>query len=156
MSKNLFSEPFVRKNVPLDELLIGELLDFSTLTCPSLAKSWFRFADWAYGWGRQLLARSVPYVLSWMYSIGNLISNYRRLSSLDFGQQVRTILPPVCRYAMHLLFTEYHDFCYRKWHRMRSMKSLVFYHLFEFWMMMILSSYVSSSFSFLGLSSRVL
>jgi len=54
-------EPFVRKNVPLDELLIGELLDFSTLTCPNLAKTWFRFADWAYVWGRQLLARSIPY-----------------------------------------------------------------------------------------------
>ncbi|CAF5011608.1 unnamed protein product, partial [Rotaria socialis] len=53
--------PFVRKNIPLDELLIGELLDFSTLTCPNLAKSWFRFADWAYLWGRQLLARSLPY-----------------------------------------------------------------------------------------------
>ncbi|CAF0981896.1 unnamed protein product [Adineta ricciae] len=73
---DIAGEPFVRKNVPLDELLIGELLDFSTLTCPNLAKSWFRFADWAYGWGRQLLARSVP------------------LSSLDFGQQVRAILPP--------------------------------------------------------------
>jgi hypothetical protein len=57
-------EPFVRTNVPLDELLIGELLDFSTLTCPALAKSWFRFADWSYSWGRQLLARSAPYVFS--------------------------------------------------------------------------------------------
>ncbi|CAF0977060.1 unnamed protein product [Rotaria sordida] len=72
---DIAGEPFVRKNIPLDELLIGELLDFSTLTCPTLAKSWFRFADWAYTWGRQLLARSIP------------------LSSLDMGQQVRTILP---------------------------------------------------------------
>lgn len=55
-----FLEPFVRKNIPLDELLIGEILDFSTLTCPNLAKSWFRFADWSYAWGRQLLARSLP------------------------------------------------------------------------------------------------
>ncbi|CAF4410436.1 unnamed protein product, partial [Adineta steineri] len=66
----------VRKNLPLDELLIGELLDFSALTCPNLAKTWFRFADWAYAWGRQLLARSIP------------------LSSIDIGQQVRAILPP--------------------------------------------------------------
>ncbi|CAF1557223.1 unnamed protein product, partial [Rotaria magnacalcarata] len=72
---DIAGEPFVRKNIPLDELLIGELLDFSTLTCPNLAKSWFRFADWAYLWGRQLLARSIP------------------LSSLDVGQQVRSILP---------------------------------------------------------------
>ncbi|CAF4176265.1 unnamed protein product, partial [Rotaria magnacalcarata] len=72
---DIAGEPFVRKNMPLDELLIGELLDFSTLTCPNLAKSWFRFADWAYLWGRQLLARSLP------------------LSSPDLGQQVRAILP---------------------------------------------------------------
>ncbi|CAF3511984.1 unnamed protein product [Rotaria sp. Silwood2] len=72
---DIAGEPFVRKNMPLDELLIGELLDFSTLTCPALAKSWFRFADWSYIWGRQLLARSIP------------------LSSLDMGQQVRAILP---------------------------------------------------------------
>ncbi|CAF3645050.1 unnamed protein product [Rotaria socialis] len=72
---DIAGEPFVRKNIPLDELLIGELLDFSTLTCPALAKSWFRFADWAYMWGRQLLARSIP------------------LSALDIGQQVRSILP---------------------------------------------------------------
>ncbi|CAF4679278.1 unnamed protein product, partial [Rotaria sp. Silwood2] len=45
---DIAGEPFVRKNMPLDELLIGELLDFSTLTCPALAKSWFRFADWSY------------------------------------------------------------------------------------------------------------
>ncbi len=57
-------EPFVRKNMPLDELLIGEILDFSTLTCPNLAKTWFRFADWAYSWGRQLLARSIPYIIN--------------------------------------------------------------------------------------------
>ncbi|UJR15815.1 hypothetical protein I4U23_002744 [Adineta vaga] len=73
---DIAGESFVRKNVPLDELLIGELLDFSTLTCPNLAKSWFRFADWTYVWGRQLLARSIP------------------LSSSDIGQQVRAILPP--------------------------------------------------------------
>ncbi|CAF4011090.1 unnamed protein product, partial [Rotaria magnacalcarata] len=72
---DIAGEPFVRKNIPLDELLIGELLDFSILTCPALAKSWFRFADWAYLWGRQLLARSIP------------------LSALDIGQQVRAILP---------------------------------------------------------------
>ncbi|CAF3401832.1 unnamed protein product [Rotaria socialis] len=72
---DIAGEPFVRKNMLLDELLIGELLDFSTLTCPNLAKSWFRFADWAYLWGRQLLARSLP------------------LSSPDLGQQVRVILP---------------------------------------------------------------
>ncbi|CAF4701062.1 unnamed protein product, partial [Rotaria socialis] len=70
---DIAGEPFVRKNIPLDELLIGELLDFSTLTCPNLAKSWFRFADWAYLWGRQLLARSLP------------------LSSPDLGQQVREV-----------------------------------------------------------------
>ncbi|CAF1327016.1 unnamed protein product [Adineta steineri] len=73
---DIAGEPFVRKNIPLDELLIGELLDFSALTCPNLAKTWFRFADWAYAWGRQLLARSIP------------------LSSIDIGQQVRAILPP--------------------------------------------------------------
>lgn len=60
MSIFLFLEPFVRKNITSDELLIGEILDFSTLTGPGLAKTWFRFADWAYGWGRQLLARSIP------------------------------------------------------------------------------------------------
>jgi len=64
LNYDVLLEPFVRKNVPLDELLIGELLDFSTLTCPNLAKSWFRFADWAYAWGRQLLARSIPYVFN--------------------------------------------------------------------------------------------
>jgi len=40
-------ESFVRKNVPLDELLIEELLDFLTLTCSNLTKTWFRFAGWA-------------------------------------------------------------------------------------------------------------
>ncbi|CAF2368070.1 unnamed protein product [Rotaria sp. Silwood2] len=39
---------FLRKNVSLDQLLIRELLDFSTLTCPNLVKTWCRFADWAY------------------------------------------------------------------------------------------------------------
>ncbi|CAF3970071.1 unnamed protein product [Rotaria magnacalcarata] len=63
------------KKIPLDELLIGELLNFSTLTCPNLAKSWFRFAVWAYLWRRELLAR------------------YISLSSLDLGQQVRSMLP---------------------------------------------------------------
>lgn len=55
-----FLESFVRKYVPVEELLIGEILDFSTLTGPGLAKTRFRFADWAYGWGRQILARSLP------------------------------------------------------------------------------------------------
>ena len=55
-----FLEPFVRKYVPMEELLIGEILDFSTITGPGLGKTWFRFADWAYGWGRQILARSLP------------------------------------------------------------------------------------------------
>ncbi|CAF2152439.1 unnamed protein product, partial [Rotaria magnacalcarata] len=43
--------PFVRKNI-----LFDKLLNFSTLKYPNLAKSWFRFADWAYLWGRELLA----------------------------------------------------------------------------------------------------
>ncbi|CAF2046802.1 unnamed protein product, partial [Rotaria magnacalcarata] len=79
--RNFFHWAFVRKNIPLDELLIGELLigellDFSTLTCPNLAKSWFRFADWAYLWEDNYL-----------------LDLYRILSSLDLGQQVRSILP---------------------------------------------------------------
>ncbi|CAF3932781.1 unnamed protein product [Rotaria magnacalcarata] len=47
-------------------------------------KSWFRFADWAYLWGRQLLARFIP------------------LSSLDLGQQVRSILPSICSFSFQL------------------------------------------------------
>ena len=92
-------EPFVRKNIALDELLIGELLDFSTLTCPALAKSWFRFADWAYIWGRQLLARSIPYVVNVFkfFFFKNFLLSIR-LSSLDMGQQVRAILPAVCSF----------------------------------------------------------
>ncbi len=90
-------EPFVRKNLPLDELLIGEILDFSTLTCPNLAKSWFKFADWAYLWGRQLLARSIPYIIHTLeYSSSKFSFFFIRLSSLDIEQQVRAILPPVC------------------------------------------------------------
>ncbi|CAF4349866.1 unnamed protein product, partial [Rotaria magnacalcarata] len=50
------SESFVRKNILFDKLLIGKLLNFSTLKYPNLAKSWFRFAAWAYLWGRELLA----------------------------------------------------------------------------------------------------
>ncbi|CAF2755469.1 unnamed protein product [Rotaria sp. Silwood2] len=76
----------------LMKLLIGELLDFSTLTCPTLAKSWFRFADWSYIWGRQLLARSISYEVN----LSILFNNFRvfiRLSSLDMGQQVHAILP---------------------------------------------------------------
>ncbi|CAM4983339.1 unnamed protein product [Rotaria socialis] len=85
---DIAGEPFVRKKIPLDELLIEELLDFSTLTCPNLAKSWFRFADCAYLWGRQLLARSIP------------------LSSLNLGQQVRSILPSVCSFYFQMTVSE--------------------------------------------------
>ncbi|CAF4189989.1 unnamed protein product, partial [Rotaria magnacalcarata] len=52
---DIAGQSFVRKNL-LDELLIGKLLNFSTLAYPNLAKSWFRFAAWAYLWGRELLA----------------------------------------------------------------------------------------------------
>ncbi|CAF4309380.1 unnamed protein product, partial [Rotaria magnacalcarata] len=74
-----------RKNIPLDELLIGELLDFSTLTCPNLAKSWFRFADWAYLWGRQLLALSIPYEVSSdeLTEISRILSSIRILNDDD-------------------------------------------------------------------------
>ncbi|CAF3707178.1 unnamed protein product [Rotaria socialis] len=37
---DIAGEPFVRKNIPL-----GELLNFSTLTCPNSAKSWFGLVD---------------------------------------------------------------------------------------------------------------
>ena len=71
---DIAAEPFVRNYVPVNELLIGELLNFSTLTCSNLAKTWFRYADWSYMWGRQLLARTIP------------------LSATDLEPQVRTIL----------------------------------------------------------------
>ncbi|CAM2707037.1 unnamed protein product [Rotaria socialis] len=82
---DIAGEPFVRKNIPLDELLIGELLDFSTLTCPNLAKSWFRFADWAYLWGRQLLALSIPYEVSSdeLTEISRILSSIRILNDDD-------------------------------------------------------------------------
>jgi hypothetical protein len=101
---DIAGEPFVRKNMPLDELLIGELLDFSTLTCPNLAKSWFRFADWAYMWGRQLLARSIPYVIHRLKTILQDFLVSIRLSALDIGQQVRAILPSVCRFQSHDIY----------------------------------------------------
>ncbi|CAF3728144.1 unnamed protein product [Rotaria socialis] len=82
---DIAGEPFVRKNIPLDELLIGELLDFSTLTRPNLAKSWFRFADWAYLWGRQLLALSIPYEVSSdeLTEISRILSSIRILNDDD-------------------------------------------------------------------------
>ena len=91
--------PFVRTNVPLNDLLIGELLDFSTLTCSTLAKTWFRFADWAYVWGRQSLARSTPLV---SIILDSLIEKFfffffNRLSSIELQTQVRSLLPEVCQ-----------------------------------------------------------
>ncbi|CAF1609331.1 unnamed protein product [Rotaria magnacalcarata] len=82
----LFQNRSFEKKIPLDELLIGELLNFSTLKCPNLAKSWFRFAVWAYLWRRELLAR------------------YISLSSLDLGQQVRSMLPSVCSFYFILFY----------------------------------------------------
>ncbi|CAF1921538.1 unnamed protein product [Rotaria magnacalcarata] len=48
LDADIAGQSFVRKNILLDELLIGKLLNFSTLAYPNLAKSWFRFAAWAY------------------------------------------------------------------------------------------------------------
>ncbi|CAF2368044.1 unnamed protein product [Rotaria sp. Silwood2] len=48
LAVDIDGKPFLRKNVSLDELLIGKLLDFSTLTCPNLTKTWFRFVEWTY------------------------------------------------------------------------------------------------------------
>ncbi|CAF4698659.1 unnamed protein product, partial [Rotaria socialis] len=50
----------LRKQYLLTGLSVDIVGDFSTLTCPKLAKSWFTFADQAYAWGRQLFARSLP------------------------------------------------------------------------------------------------
>lgn len=77
-------------------MLIGELLDFSTVTCPNLAKTWFRFADWSYVWGRQLLARSAPYVSIGMSNhVLDAMFDPSRLSLMELEIQVRAILPPV-------------------------------------------------------------
>jgi hypothetical protein len=104
----LVLEPFVRKNIQLDELLIGEILDFSRLTCPNLAKTWFRFADWAYAWGRQLLARSAPYKIylsefptSFFLSF---LDYLHPISNLKFGQCSHRFVQPLIKNRQSLFY----------------------------------------------------
>ncbi|CAF1174376.1 unnamed protein product [Didymodactylos carnosus] len=72
---DIASEPYVRSNIPSDQLLMGELLDFSTTMCPSLAKSWFSFADFCYTWGKQLL------------------TSQTQLSQVEIRQKIQKVLP---------------------------------------------------------------
>ncbi|CAF3102509.1 unnamed protein product [Rotaria socialis] len=78
----------LRKQYLLTGLSVDIVGDFSTLTCPKLAKSWFTFADQAYAWGRQLFARSLPYVDNEVPSkeiieISRIISSIRILNDND-------------------------------------------------------------------------
>lgn len=42
------------KSLNNSENFVGKLLLFAVNTCPSLAKAWYRLADWSYEWGRKL------------------------------------------------------------------------------------------------------
>lgn len=53
-----FLELEQEKVVSDSDYLIGQLLQLSIYQCPSLAKSWYNFASWCYGWGRKVVNTS--------------------------------------------------------------------------------------------------
>ncbi|XP_050301026.1 serine/threonine-protein kinase SMG1 [Anthonomus grandis grandis] len=46
-------EPGANNIIPLNEMAVGKLLQFSAHQCPSLAKSWNAFGTWCYRWGKK-------------------------------------------------------------------------------------------------------
>ncbi|CAM4803607.1 unnamed protein product [Rotaria magnacalcarata] len=75
LDADIAGQSFVRKNILFDKLLIGKLLNFSTLKYPNLAKS-------------------CSLIENFLVSI--------RLSSLDLGQPVRSVLPSVCSFYFQM------------------------------------------------------
>lgn len=44
--------------IPMNEMVIGKLLQFSVNQCPTLAKGWHAFGTWCYRWGRKIVDNS--------------------------------------------------------------------------------------------------
>ena len=36
-----------------NEMILGDLLDLSTLVSPKLSKTWYTMANWCYKWGKK-------------------------------------------------------------------------------------------------------
>lgn len=44
--------------IPMNEMAIGKLLQFSVHQCNTLGKAWYEFGSWCYRWGRKVIGKS--------------------------------------------------------------------------------------------------
>lgn len=58
---NVCSETSLADNPILtdNDAIIGRLLNYSTMQCPTLPKTWFALAGWCYKWGRKSVDNAV-------------------------------------------------------------------------------------------------
>ncbi|KAF6020034.1 SMG1 [Bugula neritina] len=61
---------------PLADKILGSILVKSTIQCPTLAKTWYHFGNWAYKWGRRCL------------------DNTEHSLSTEEVEQIKSLLPP--------------------------------------------------------------
>ena len=52
-TKNLNFKNDLKLNTNTNEMILGDLLDLSTLVSPKLAKAWYTMANWCYKWGKK-------------------------------------------------------------------------------------------------------
>lgn len=44
--------------IPIQDMIVGKILQFSTNQCSTVAKAWFNYGSWCYRWGRKVVDHS--------------------------------------------------------------------------------------------------
>ncbi|XP_017781881.1 PREDICTED: serine/threonine-protein kinase SMG1 [Nicrophorus vespilloides] len=68
--------------IPLNDMVIGKLLQFSVNQCQTLSKTWYAFGTWCYSWGKKIVDNS---------------SDFTNTLSLEDQNAIQSLLPLDCK-----------------------------------------------------------